>query len=192
MSPQTGRFSLCPNTWSGLHFFLLFFPLFPCESTKLPLIQKAESKFIIYPHLPLLSSYSMCQDQAPHLGYLRKSQSAESRTVLQMFESSGCQPRPFRARCRRLRRSPRRLGWCAWWCDPGLSLSRLTISWSLLPSTLGRKSDALSVLRVLKPRRGRPLPLMETYHCLLALARRLLLLPPPGDTGCSVEWWREA
>ncbi|TNN75596.1 hypothetical protein EYF80_014146 [Liparis tanakae] len=60
---------------------------------------------------------------------------------------------------------------------PMYILGRLTSSWSLLPNTRGRKSDALSVLRVLKPRRGRPLPLMETYHCRLALARRLPLLP---------------
>lgn len=96
----------------------------------------------------------------------------------------------FLARCRRLRRSLRRLCWCAWCWVPWLSFSLLTISWSLLPRTRGRKSEALSVLRVLYPRRGRPLPLMETYHWRFALARRLL--PPPGGRGCSVEWWRDA
>lgn len=91
-------------------------------------------------------------------------------------QSSGRRPRPFLARCLRLRRSPR--------------VTFVTISWSVSPSTRGRKSDALSVLRVLKPRRGRPLPLMETYHWRLALARRLL--PLPSGSGSSVEWWHDA
>lgn len=77
------------------------------------------------------------------------------------------------------------------WCTPlWPSLSCFTMSWSLWLSTRGRKSEALSVLRVLNPLLGRPLPLMETYHWRFTLARLLLLLP--DDSGCSVEWWRDA
>lgn len=110
-----------------------------------------------------------------------------------------CWPPAVLALCRRcLRRSRWLPCCCVGLCEaapaPVPSLHCLTISWSLFPSTRGRKSEALSVLRVLKPRRGRPLPLIETYHWRVALARRLLLLPLPtlGECGCSVEWWREA
>lgn len=166
-SPQAGAFSLSPSTSSLLW-------------TKTSTDPEEEPKSFI--HILHCCQAIVCGRIKVHI-WANHRLSADT---------CGCQAQPFPARCRRLRRSARRLWWWAWWCGPGLSLSRFTISWSLLPSTLGRKSEALSVLRVLKPRRGRPLPLMETYHCLLALARRLLLPPPPGAEGCSVEWWREA
>lgn len=166
---------MCPQAlvWSALQVF--------CEQ-KLPLIQRKN------PNHSSTSSIAVKRQCAAGL----RSMFGQIPDCPPAADTCGCQAQPYPARCRRLRRSARWPWWWAWWCGPGLSLSRFTISWSLLPSTLGRKSEALSVLRVLKPRRGRPLPLMETYHCLLALARRLLLPPPPGAAGCSVEWWREA
>lgn len=158
----------------------MFFSVHQCKK-----LQKAGTA--MRPFFPKV----ICCNLAENKIQVWKSHRVMGTSPLYTAQSSGHWPRIFLARCRHLRWSPRLPWWCMWWCVLWLSPSCLTISWSLLASTRGRKSEALSVLRVLKPRRGRPFPLMETYHWRLAMARRLLL-PPPVENGCSVEWWRDA